>query len=64
LLLYISRVNYFCGGEMAERSNAAVLKTVDCQRSGGSNPSLSAKQKCESLARQQFSEAFSFGARH
>jgi hypothetical protein len=28
--------------EMAERSNAAVLKTVDCQRSGGSNPSLSA----------------------
>ena len=33
---------YFCAGEMAERSNAAVLKTVDCQRSGGSNPSLSA----------------------
>lgn len=29
-------------GEMAERSNAAVLKTVDCNRSGGSNPSLSA----------------------
>ena len=28
---------------MAERSNAAVLKTVDCHRSGGSNPSLSAK---------------------
>src|SRR5690606_11484104 len=27
---------------MAERSNAAVLKTVDCHRSGGSNPSLSA----------------------
>ena len=34
---------YFCPGEMAERSNAAVLKTVDCYRSGGSNPSLSAK---------------------
>ncbi len=33
---------YFAPGEMAERSNAAVLKTVDCQRSGGSNPSLSA----------------------
>ena len=30
-------------GEMAERSNAAVLKTVDCNRSGGSNPSFSAK---------------------
>ena len=27
---------------MAERSIAAVLKTVDCNRSGGSNPSLSA----------------------
>ena len=50
-------------GEMAERSNAAVLKTVDCHRSGGSNPSFSAKenrlvlligffisQKCQKLA--------------
>jgi hypothetical protein len=34
---------YFCRGEMAERSNAAVLKTVEAQVSGGSNPSLSAK---------------------
>ncbi len=34
---------YFCSGEMAERSNAAVLKTVDCYRSRGSNPFLSAK---------------------
>ena len=33
---------YFCRGEMAERSNAAVLKTVEVQASGGSNPSLSA----------------------
>jgi NADH pyrophosphatase NudC (nudix superfamily) len=33
----------FVPGEMAERSIAAVLKTVDCKRSGGSNPSLSAK---------------------
>ena len=33
---------YFRAGEMAERFNAAVLKTVDCKRSGGSNPSLSA----------------------
>ena len=31
-------------GEMAERSNAAVLKTVDCNRSGGSNPSFSANE--------------------
>ena len=29
-------------GEMAERSNAAVLKTVEGHTSGGSNPSLSA----------------------
>ena len=28
---------------MAEWSIAAVLKTVDCNRSGGSNPSLSAR---------------------
>ena len=28
---------------MAERSNAAVLKTVEVQASGGSNPSLSAR---------------------
>ncbi len=33
---------YFCRGEMAERSNAAVLKTVEVKASGGSNPSLSA----------------------
>ena len=31
-------------GEMAERSNAVVLKTIDCNRSGGSNPSFSAKR--------------------
>ena len=31
-------------GEMAEWSIAAVLKTVDCNRSGGSNPSFSAKK--------------------
>ena len=30
---------------MAERSIAAVLKTVEGQTSGGSNPSLSAKQR-------------------
>src|SRR4026208_1662159 len=32
-------------GEMAERSNAAVLKTVSPQGLGGSNPSLSAKEQ-------------------
>tara|TARA_B100001778_G_scaffold179591_1_gene147690 strand:+ start:189 stop:329 length:141 start_codon:yes stop_codon:yes gene_type:complete len=32
-------------GELAEWSNAAVLKTVEPKGSGGSNPSLSAKTK-------------------
>ena len=32
-------------GELAEWSNAAVLKTVDLNGSGGSNPSLSAKRR-------------------
>ena len=30
---------------MAERSNAAVLKTVEVRASGGSNPSLRAKKQ-------------------
>ncbi len=36
---------YICNsiGEMAEWSNAAVLKTVEGHTSGGSNPSFSAK---------------------
>lgn len=41
-LLLAKGVNLFIKGEMAEWSIAAVLKTVDCNRSGGSNPSLSA----------------------
>ena len=36
---------YLCNGEMAERSNAAVLKTVVQQCTGGSNPSFSAEMK-------------------
>ena len=36
---------YLCSGEMAERSNAAVLKTVVQQCTGGSNPSFSAEIK-------------------
>ncbi len=39
---YIAK-HTFALGEMAEWSNAVVLKTIDCNRSGGSNPSLSAK---------------------
>ena len=37
-----------CVGEMAEWSIAAVLKTVELRGSGGSNPSLSARNKKES----------------
>jgi hypothetical protein len=36
-------------GEMAEWSIAAVLKTVDCYRSGGSNPSFSAGLKLNGI---------------
>ncbi len=39
----LGRCPYFCAGEMAEWSIAAVLKTVEGNTSGGSNPSLSAK---------------------
>ena len=36
--------NVGANGEMAERFNAAVLKTVEGNTSGGSNPSLSANK--------------------
>ena len=42
-------------GEMAEWSNAAVLKTVDLNGSGGSNPSLSANKLKLSALRWAFS---------
>ena len=40
---------------MAEWSIAAVLKTVECNSSGGSNPSLSAKFEENSLNFREFS---------
>ena len=43
ICIRIQRISDETSGEMAERSNAAVLKTVDCNRSGGSNPSFSAE---------------------
>ncbi len=43
--LVVLKKLYFCSGEMAEWSNAAVLKTVEGHTSGGSNPSFSAKMK-------------------
>ena len=33
-----ARQPYFCAGELAERSIAAVLKTVEVKASWGSNP--------------------------
>ena len=45
-------------GELAEWSNAAVLKTVDLNGSGGSNPSLSAKHNEKS--RQVYLNAIFF----
>ncbi len=54
----LPRGTNFATGEMAERSNAAVLKTVEVKASGGSNPSLSANQ----MNVPAFSRAFLFGA--
>jgi hypothetical protein len=48
---------------MAERSNAAVLKTVVGQPTGGSNPSLSAKysnKKHQNPVNQTFTGFFVF----
>jgi hypothetical protein len=42
IFCYKSSYPNFAPGEMAEWSIAAVLKTVEGQTSGGSNPSLSA----------------------
>ncbi len=41
--IYKKICTFAVAGEMAEWSNAAVLKTVDCNRSWGSNPYFSAK---------------------
>src|SRR5690606_1912275 len=46
---------------MAEWSNAAVLKTVDCNSSGGSNPSFSAKWPGEILKRPTRTDCKSVG---
>ena len=43
LICKSTKKKYFCRGELAEWSIAAVLKTVEPRGSGGSNPSLSAR---------------------
>ncbi len=52
--LYNKNSPYICPGEMAERSIAAVLKTVEVRASGGSNPSLSANPMMCSLPKAAF----------
>ena len=44
-LVNTKKCSTFAPGEMAEWSIAAVLKTVELRGSGGSNPSLSAKER-------------------
>ena len=44
-LVIKKKCSTFVPGEMAEWSIAAVLKTVELRGSGGSNPSLSAKER-------------------
>jgi hypothetical protein len=41
-VVHILKIRSHLSGELAERPNAAVLKTVEEKSSGGSNPSLSA----------------------
>ena len=52
MLTALVKLNIY--GEMAERSNAAVLKTVDGQLSGGSNPSLSAIRELYDTRQSEF----------
>ena len=52
---------FFKYGEMAEWSNAPVLKTGVLRGTGGSNPSLSATESCKSQDLQDF---FFWYARH
>ncbi len=52
--LEILKKLYFCRGEMAEWSIAAVLKTVELKGSGGSNPSLSAGNKSKITQTTEF----------
>ena len=52
LLPHLEPIEIGFMGEVAERSKAAVLKTVDPQGSGGSNPSLSAIYFQESCIRE------------
>jgi hypothetical protein len=58
-LQYIKKV-YFCCGEMAEWSIAAVLKTVEGNTSGGSNPSLSASNINQTAINHVFIAVFYF----
>jgi hypothetical protein len=51
--LYKKNIYTFVAGEMAERSNAAVLKTVVLQGTGGSNPSFSAGQEPRKFKKPQ-----------
>ena len=48
-MLWHWKLLYFCSGDMAERSIAAVLKTVIQKCIGGSNPSVSAESNSKGL---------------
>ena len=59
--LHPLRPLYSILGEMAEWSNAPVLKTGVLQGTGGSNPSLSAVESCKSKDLQDFFIIATFG---
>ena len=58
-IVFVSAKTTQSTGKMAERSNAAVLKTVDLRGSGGSNPSLSANETLQNSLEHYFA-AFLF----
>ena len=49
MIVYLQSEIRYTLGEMAEWSNALVLKTSEGHTSGGSNPSFSAKNPCNHM---------------
>ena len=60
LFVRTKKCRIFANGKLAEWSNAAVLKTVDLNGSGGSNPSLSADKENNKKSKEFSKNFFAF----
>ena len=60
LFVRTKKCRIFANGKLAEWSNAAVLKTVDLNGSGGSNPSLSAEKETDKKSKEFSKNFFAF----